>query len=364
MDSISNNNPEDIENGASYHHTDQENHSQNILSPQTGQAPTSLASRAPFDVPLKTTWEYWWQAGPHSQKHTYSVLHRKDQCIRSKIMREERPKVQQRADRITVNQSGTSTTGQSTYEGSFPYPSQYQVILNGTSVRATSSIEAVVGLPAITKLSLGLKLKRSVEANSLGQFQPIYVVMGIFRHGQTNPQERVVFVYEPGTLFSRLRWAAFRLRGFRGTFLSLKHVVAFQLYRCDAVTGTHELVALDNEGVADLKSFLATYRQWRVSDRMNQAWAEWIHHTMNNRSRYIHEGDYMLGIVLGWSVRRITVVICFPILVSLAIGIWINSNDWTDLATIQTAWGTASYILTAGGLFAALLAILSGISDT
>lgn len=46
---------------------------------------------------------------------------------------------------------------------------------------------------------------------------------------------------------------------------------------------------------------------------------------------------------------RITIVVFFPVLLSLAVGLWLNSNDWTDLATIQTAWGTASYIVTAGG---------------
>jgi hypothetical protein len=38
-----------------------------------------------------------------------------------------------------------------------------------------------------------------------------------------------------------------------------------------------------------------------------------------------------------------------PVLLSLAVGVWLNSRDWADLATIQTAWGTASYVVTAGG---------------
>lgn len=46
---------------------------------------------------------------------------------------------------------------------------------------------------------------------------------------------------------------------------------------------------------------------------------------------------------------RITIIVFVPVLLSLAVGIWLNANDWTDLATIQTAWGTASYIVTAGG---------------
>ncbi len=33
---------------------------------------------------------------------------------------------------------------------------------------------------------------------------------------------------------------------------------------------------------------------------------------------------------------------------SFAISIWLNLVDWTDLATIQTTWGSASYVVTSG----------------
>jgi hypothetical protein len=63
----------------------------------------------------------------------------------------------------------------------------------------------------------------------------------------------------------------------------------------------------------------------------------------------VEEGTYALELVLDWSVARITFVVLLPVLLSLAVGVWLNSRDWTDLATIQTAWGTASYVVTAGG---------------
>lgn len=82
---------------------------------------------------------------------------------------------------------------------------------------------------------------------------------------------------------------------------------------------------------------------------MAQAWADWVHQVLNNGSHDVLKGSYSLELVLGWSANRISVVILLPVLLSLAIGIWLNSRDWSDLATIQTAWGTASYIVTAGG---------------
>jgi hypothetical protein len=60
-------------------------------------------------------------------------------------------------------------------------------------------------------------------------------------------------------------------------------------------------------------------------------------------------GTYALELVPDWSVARISIVVLLPVLLSLAIGLWLNASAWTDLATIQTAWGTASYIVTTGG---------------
>lgn len=91
------------------------------------------------------------------------------------------------------------------------------------------------------------------------------------------------------------------------------------------------------------------YKQWFVPGYIVEAWADWVHQVLNNRSHDVLKGTYSLEIVLEWSSTRITIVVFFPVLLSLAVGFWLNAKDWTDLATIQTAWGTASYIVTAGG---------------
>ena len=96
----------------------------------------------------------------------------------------------------------------------------------------------------------GLNRKSMVEMEEVTR--PTYVVIGIFRRGHTNPRERVVFVPKAEHLFRNLRWGTFRLRGVTGTLLSLQHVTAFWLYKCDAKNGVYERVELDRDGLVDL----------------------------------------------------------------------------------------------------------------
>lgn len=120
-------------------------------------------------------------------------------------------------------------------------------------------------------------------------------------------------------------------------------------FQCDGKIGTHERVELDKRGVADLKLLFDAYCIWSLPNGMDCAWAAWIHEVLNSNSYRVRDGAYSLELVLEWSPIRITLVVLLPVLLSLAIGLWLNSADWTDLATMQTAWGTASYIVTAGG---------------
>lgn len=101
--------------------------------------------------------------------------------------------------------------------------------------------------------------------------------------------------------------------------------------------------------MADLSLLGDVYKRWYVPRHTVEEWARWIHQEFNIGSHYVDEGKYSLELVLEWSATRISIVVLFPVLLSLAVGLWLNAQDWTDLATIQTAWGTASYIVTAGG---------------
>ncbi|KAI1739233.1 hypothetical protein F4680DRAFT_151315 [Xylaria scruposa] len=131
-------------------------------------------------------------------------------------------------------------------------------------------------------------------------------------------------------------------------FFSLKHVKGFGLYMCDPRETTHKRPKLGQDVVADLQLLLYMYRKWHVSDLTAHRWAYWIHKTINDESPYVTNGLYALELELGWSIARISIVILLPVLLSLAIGIYLNARDWTDLATIQTAWGTASYVVSTG----------------
>lgn len=91
------------------------------------------------------------------------------------------------------------------------------------------------------------------------------------------------------------------------------------------------------------------FKSWYTPSHISLAWANWVHQTLNNGSYDVPSETYALELVLDWSAARISIVVLLPVLLSLGVGLWLNAAAWTDLATIQTAWGTASYVVTAGG---------------
>jgi hypothetical protein len=142
---------------------------------------------------------------------------------------------------------------------------------------------------------------------------------------------------------------------------------------------------MNHQGANDLHRLLLAYKSWWSPSRIGHGWAVWIHKTINDISEnpcIRPDGEALsIEVVLGWPKFRIAVVILLPTLLSLIIGIWFNSQNWSNLSTIQTAWGIASYIATARGckfsmsknlrclklisnlVLAALLGITSGISS-
>lgn len=114
----------------------------------------------------------------------------------------------------------------------------------------------------------------------------------------------------------------------------------------------HKQISLEQKGINDLRLLLLAYKSWWNSDRVGVGWTNWIHKTINNNSSdppANSDGTALsIEVVLGWSAVRISVVILLPTVLSLVIGLWFNSRDWNDLSTIQSAWGIASYVATAG----------------
>lgn len=70
---------------------------------------------------------------------------------------------------------------------------------------------------------------------------------------------------------------------------------------------------------------------------------------------------YSLEVVLGWSPRRIGAVVFAPVLISLIVGLVLNSRDWGDGETIEMSWAVGTYVATTGGIIAALMAVVSEI---
>ncbi|KAL6694006.1 hypothetical protein J3F84DRAFT_378344 [Trichoderma pleuroticola] len=149
---------------------------------------------------------------------------------------------------------------------------------------------------------------RTLTIESKIRDQPVYVVLGTFHRGHSNPRERVVFIHKPERLFQELRWAAFRARGL-SSVLSLRHVRGFKLYKCDAKNGTHKRIHLDSDGVADLQLLFRVFKSWHTPSYISLAWANWIHQTLNNGSYDVPSETYALELVLDWSVARISIVV-------------------------------------------------------
>ncbi|OIW30132.1 hypothetical protein CONLIGDRAFT_714547 [Coniochaeta ligniaria NRRL 30616] len=210
--------------------------------------------------------------------------------------------------------------------------------------RTGPELGAELGLPLSFTPAGTRDAPSSVPKDAVG-----YLVMGIISAVDRQP----------------MRLETIRLRGPR-YFFSLKSVKAFRLYRCVTSTAAHKQLELDSSAMSDLKQFRAAYkkRPWPPA-AVNEGWARWVVDCLDGGSMDImSEKAYSLEIVLGWSPSRISIAVLSPVALSLIIGFWFNSRDWTDLATIQTAWGVASYIATAGGLVAAMLGIISGLADT
>ncbi|KAL7933634.1 hypothetical protein V8C35DRAFT_303461 [Trichoderma chlorosporum] len=209
--------------------------------------------------------------------------------------------------------------------------------------------------------------KREAEAKQPKHF----VVIGIFSPSTGIPDERVIIIDDPKNLFSSLSWGIFMLRGFRG-LISLKHVTGFSVYKCDPFTPKHTRQRLNGGGKQIMAQLYHTYRLWSPNDKDIQQWMDWIHKELNHHyytpefdaNNDPHEHKMLsLELVLGWSIFRLSFVVLAPVLLSLGIGLWLNSKAWTDPTSIQTAWSVASYIATAGAFLAAVLGFISNVSD-
>jgi len=205
-----------------------------------------------------------------------------------------------------------------------------------------------------------------------------FVMVGKFYRGDSVPKERLLILSRPVNLFSHLFWTITKLRGLEA-FLSLKDVKRFGLYevfpllgsslnlvdtkQCYPISSTHKRIKLTDHEEQILIQLTKAYKSWQRHDNMNEKWMEWIHTNLNDSCnktmtpyspfRFPEErsptSHLSLEIILGWSAIRISLVVLIPVILSLIIGIWFQSRNWTDLTTIQTAWTIASYIVTSGG---------------
>ncbi|KAI0542180.1 hypothetical protein GGR58DRAFT_497533 [Xylaria digitata] len=183
------------------------------------------------------------------------------------------------------------------------------------------------------------------------------LVVGFYDSLDREPREIDVDMTNRANLFWKLKWGTLRLRGLRAAFLSLKSVKSFRLYQCCPGEGFHRRIDLPADATEDMRQLVKTYKRLRVPSTLAKEWADWI-------AKNINQKDYALEVVFDWSPSRVSIALLIPTALSFVIGLWFNSRDWTDLATIQTAWAIASYVVTTASLLAGLLALLTVVTTS
>jgi hypothetical protein len=101
-----------------------------------------------------------------------------------------------------------------------------------------------------------------------------------------------------------------------------------------------------------MQLFIWAYKAWQSPDRVREVCVKWIHEKLNNHPEDPRPSPtkkvMSIKVVLGWLTFRILIVVLILVFCSCAIGLWLKSRNCNGLGTVQTAWGIASYVATAG----------------
>lgn len=190
-------------------------------------------------------------------------------------------------------------------------------------------------------------------------FQRPYLVVGFLPTGSVMPKETLVRIKSPSRLFKELRKAARGLRPWYIRLLSLKSETGFALYEC-TTQGYHQRIQVDESSHSLLAEMFGEYNTpqqsllWLGKRYNRDAYGKWltlVHKELNDSDADPRLGKYSLQILLNWSAFKLAVWGSIPILLSLIIGFWYTykHHEGEDyVAIVQTAWGIASYIVTAG----------------
>lgn len=110
--------------------------------------------------------------------------------------------------------------------------------------------------------------RERVELDSAGNlpertrdYEPFYMVVGIFPRGRGVPRETVVFVQRPQFLFWQLFWVVWRLRGVSDMFFSLRHIKGFKCYKVRVSFSLHLSGKHMHHSTPDAKPFFPV--QWQ-----------------------------------------------------------------------------------------------------
>ncbi|KAF2674226.1 hypothetical protein BT63DRAFT_5143 [Microthyrium microscopicum] len=182
-----------------------------------------------------------------------------------------------------------------------------------------------------------------------------YIVLGVIdSSAQLVHHETLMSIRRPESLFTHIRAATHRLRGYPRRILSLKRVAGFGIYACSAGGDFHSIVAID---ARTQRTLAELWREFQSGEPdYNDRWMRWTQRCLNGGSLRPEEGRYGLSLRLKWSAQKFMIYGGLCIAVSVVVGVaytYVNTApgaEFSDrIAVAQTAWTIASYSVTAAG---------------
>lgn len=137
--------------------------------------------------------------------------------------------------------------------------------------------------------------------------------------------------------------------------------------KCGLSFPMHKKVKLDAVGEQAFIQLFKAYKKWHRPEGIEEIWVRWVDKSLNGTlymngipyeevvNRDPTKGNMLsIEIILVGRLSASRLLFLHHCCSSLAIGLRLNSKNWTDTTTIQTAWTVASYVATAGACELAL----------
>ncbi|PSN71197.1 hypothetical protein BS50DRAFT_584721 [Corynespora cassiicola Philippines] len=185
-----------------------------------------------------------------------------------------------------------------------------------------------------------------------------HVVVGIMNRWTGVPRERLIRNVSLSQFLRYIHRVSRMLRPWWVRVFSLKSIQGFAIYQCYPNDGHHSAVDLDHHTELVLQEFYHDYMYGE--DNTGSRWLHWIQQHFNQGDSEPDKPRLALQLVLRWDGRKIGFYGLTPVLLSLAVGFWLQYSQKGDrIAVIHTAWTVSGYILGAASILIAIGAAIT-----